>query len=752
MLSKEDKEWIAKAISKIKSNSTTDDELKSRGTNNLKKQLTITAIKELLDKERQNVETFEEKLQLEKLRLQKRLNAPLKNAQKQLSKTKQALAKKIIPNDDARTVLGIGSKSGIRAAKSVARGITNATGTLAGGAISGTVGAARNTINAVKTSKLGSSAIEALMYSNPITAAIYMNKDLMKGLTGGVKGFIDGTKNILGTGLKAAKQLGGGLWQGTKEVGKGIFETASYFYDRNKNKYQPKKKAIPGQQQALIPGQQNALIPVDGQRQISQNNVKLFMAKDGTNYILTKTAIFMGGKNYLNVTTQPKKPSGGGLLPGPTTSALPGPNIPALPAPKLLPGPKSSKKKDDDIIEMTKGINGIYEQTKKSNKLLDKLGKKQLLIAVGVLAAVAGIAGLAVLISGFINKIKVPSTPKIDPTKQAESFREQATTPAEEIQNKIQEGINQEARVSKAVEFKKVTPEGLGPLGILGNLNTHMRSGYETQSKEGSIYRAPFNMKVKSWKENNKKLGIVNIIAEKIVPFGVNKDIEIMNVKEPVVFPEDFVERGQIIGLVGPTGKIMIKDISESDMDSYINMINNYVENYDKEQFEITPEIISKRKKYFESMARAKNEGKETAWASDTQIAYDEQQDKFQQNRYEEVKKAIDEANKNNQDGTYIYGRYIPKEQYQKTLDIYNQGNKNTEKAKQQAQQEKQKQQQIQKDKQEQKHIEEADKLLFSKPVTYHQSSKPVSKWFGPQESVDLKAMYQDKIGITDIN
>jgi hypothetical protein len=776
MLSKEDKKWIAEVISKVKSN---------KDEKPISSKSSITDVKELIRKRQQNAETLSERIELEKLKLKRQLTKPIREARRKLNKQKNDLAKKLIPNEDIRKSMGIAGVTIGKATSAVTKGVAGAAGTLAKGTasagvgtIKATAGAVKDTVNAVKSSKLGGSAVEALMYSNPITAALYMNKDLLKGVAGGitkgVKGVVGGAGKVLGTGFKAAKQLGGGLWEGTKEVGKGIFETGSYFYEKNKNKYQAKKRALPGQKQSLLPNNkqsllpapQNILAPVGGQKQISQNNVKLLLAKDGTNYILTKTAIFMGGKNYLNVTAQPKKTSGG-FLPGPSAPALPGPNIPALPAPKLLPGPKSSKKKDDDVIEMTKGINGIYEQTKKSNKLLDKLGKKQLLIAVGVLAAVASIAGLAVLISGFINKIKVPSTPKIDPTKQAESFREQANAPVEQVQNAIQEGINQEAHVGKAEKLNVVTPESWGKIG---SVPTPFTSGRQTKSKEGSVYRAPFNMKVIDVIENTKKLGTVNIIAEKVVPFGINHNIEIMNITNPQIFEGDYVSKGDPIGNVGPGGMIQIKDITPEDMDEYVEMINKFANDPNKQIYTITPEQLEKRQKNLERLSAAKGVFKNKTAETDTFWGLNDPLD-TQANQYIQSKKIVDvinQATKDNKNGTYIDSpisgkKWIDKKdfpewldvhsnlvkQYEDTLPKYNQGNKTVEKAKQQAQKEKQT-----------KQSKETGVVTggmsninnTSKPITYHQSTKSGNRWFAPQESTDLNAMYQDKIGITDIN
>ena len=456
------------------------------------------------------------------------------------------------------------------------------------------------------------------MYSNPITALIAENSGLLKGLGKGVLSV--GKLGLQATGAVASgagKLLGWGANKLYQKFRKG----KGYFKDSNDSSVE------------------NML-----EQKEKMNSF------GGTNYISAQKATFIGGTNHIYLggmssasgmfqqkgllETTKNRVSGfigtandkiGGFLGMNKNAELIGAaNIP------LLPGPK---KKDDDVIEMTKGTEGIYKEAKKSNKFLEILGKKQLLIVGGIVLAVGAIFALAKGMQLLTNKVIKPSTPTTPNNISLTNFKNQTNTRLDDYKNNIQKAINQEAHIAKWDEFsKKVKIPGKRK-----SINSFIHAGYVAESTEGSVYRAPFNMKIIKWKVNNKKLGVINIIAEKIIPKGINKNIELMNIVEPIVFPGQIVNKGEPIGKVGPTGKIHIKDISREDMLDYINMINNYADDNNKQSFDMTEQQAARLNKTMQYFIKKGEKTKNTEFElSDSDLSAMERQELSEQKRQKE--------------------------------------------------------------------------------------------------------------------
>lgn len=114
-------------------------------------------------------------------------------------------------------------------------------------------------------------------------------------------------------------------------------------------------------------------------------NTKLSTLHNGTNYIAAKQAIFLGGKNFINIV-------GGMGSSGIFSQKQAITDNTEDKSIKLLP---NRKKEKSDLVEMAKGIDGIYKSTKEATKLLGIINKKAVLISSLTLLGVAGIIGLA---------------------------------------------------------------------------------------------------------------------------------------------------------------------------------------------------------------------------------------------------------------------------------------------------------------------------------------------------------------------
>lgn len=473
--------------------------------------------------------------------------------------------------------------------------------------------------SAVANSKLGKGLADALLYSNPITALIAQNMDLFKGVG-----------NI-------------GL-QGLKLGGKAAFGIASGLY-----KLSRRPKAFP--------------------KSSSSSENLLTSKKADNNYILTKSAMFVGGKNYLMLGTGLGNGIGGGAF-----SALSGRQDlleDRIGAPRLLTD------KNSTAGVMKKGLEGINDKIKKSNKFLESLNKKNMLILGAILLGVAGITALAMFIANKLPK-RNQQTPNVSSIAQANAFKDQSNQTLSDIQTKLNNATKNASHISSMDSFRKAIPLKDGTSQEI----LHTTSGMQAQSKEGDPYPSPYDIKVLDIIENVKKLGVVNIIAERTDNIKRN-NIEIMNVVNPLVIPYDndntknkkfsCAKRGEIIGFVGPGGKIQIKDISNKDFKNYIADINKATESgdYTSRMPEITQERVDALNKQMSQLANTKEVlGSSTAGVKNA--AYAQQQKEFSETNNKLATEALRRAIDNDYNGTYINGRFIPKSELQNELNKYN--------------------------------------------------------------------------------
>lgn len=272
--------------------------------------------------------------------------------------------------------------------KDLLKGTAKTAGKVAGGVATGVTAGALGTASAVRNSKLGSSLVSSMMMSNPLTAILYMNSDLISGTARGVG--------------KIGKALGKGALGTAGVLGKGLFSGASWIYSKLRKGSGDDDDTTTGT--SLIPGQPKRTI------RTGKANV---MAS--TNYIMAKNAMLIGGKNYFYISlgggftgglggAMGNISRGVGAIAGATAGALSGTFTPLLPGPSDGTQPsfagggrrmRNVTPKDDTTKSIVKGITGMHEQAKKSNELQKEANKKVMLIAGITLLAVAGIALLA---------------------------------------------------------------------------------------------------------------------------------------------------------------------------------------------------------------------------------------------------------------------------------------------------------------------------------------------------------------------
>lgn len=212
--------------------------------------------------------------------------------------------------------------------------------------------ATSNIGKAIASSKLSQDFVKTLMYSNPVTALIAQNTDLIKGVG------------------KAGLELG-------KGIGGLAFKGASGLYSMLRGK--PK----------------NSLVDKNGLFQSSDSSAKKILDNKSNEpkYINVQNAVFTGGKNYIL--------NAGGFIAAKTQEE----NQLALPQKTGVGGIFKNNKM---IGGISKGVEGISAAMKTVNTVLSAIKMKQVLIAglimLGVAGVIVAINKLREALPGFLKK------------------------------------------------------------------------------------------------------------------------------------------------------------------------------------------------------------------------------------------------------------------------------------------------------------------------------------------------------------
>lgn len=293
--------------------------------------------------------------------------------------------------------------------KDLLKGTAKTTGKVAGGVATGVTAGALGTASAVRNSKLGSSLVSSMMMSNPLTAILYMNSDLISGTARGAG--------------KIAKTLGKGALGTAGILGKGLFSGASFLYSLLRK---PTATGATTPDGGSTTG--TSLIPGQPKRSITTSKTNVMAS---TNYIMAKNAMLIGGKNYFYISlgggfggglggAMGGISRGAGAIAGATAGTLSGTFTPLLPGPTDGTQPsfagggrrmRNVTPKDDTSKSIVKGITGMHEQAKKSNELQKEANKKIAMIAGISLLAVAGIVALALALKDQTPNLPGSQTP-----------------------------------------------------------------------------------------------------------------------------------------------------------------------------------------------------------------------------------------------------------------------------------------------------------------------------------------------------
>jgi hypothetical protein len=249
-------------------------------------------------------------------------------------------------------------------------------------------------------------------------------------------------------------------------------------------------------------------------------NTNKLRVDNGTNYIAAKQALFVGGKNYINISAP--------LTPFNVNDR----EIPPMVGgkqPKLI-----APRPDKNIIEMKKGIDGIFKNAKTSNLLLTSINKRAVATTGLVLLGIAAIAGLVNWI-----KNKLPSdfiaSPKEMLNKSegaiAKTLGNQMINPKSEAEYATKGGFGK-------VESMKYSPKGMFQLSPKATITTSegkstpVIAPYDGEITVSDVFGEKWIMLGHFYKDNKKRNFTLRDVVKPKIGRGKFKKGEILAYSE----------------------------------------------------------------------------------------------------------------------------------------------------------------------------------------------------------------------------
>ena len=386
-------------------------------------------------------------------------------------------------------------------------------------------------LDQIKSSSVVKSGYKALMYTNPVTALIANNMDLFGGIAkAGVSAGKLGVKAIKGLLNKKKKDTNDDKQLPTLSTSGHLLEN--------------KKKLLP----------------------------KLTVT-NSTNYIAAKQALFTNCKNYINLCVNGKA---SGMFTLPNTQQGQQTNNPLLPQLNKKQNMLGNKEQAGNVIEMTKGLNGIYKSTKETSKILSLMNKKVLLISTGVLLGVGALVGL---VNWLKNKFDIKGIVK--DKKQKEVKKLNTAVAGSAILNFKPE--------AQAKRLKQQSQAGI--------------SGFsETKKSKGDTFATEFGTKAFKFNSKQQETKILapwdgRLETSTIGDYGYTfkgkckngrlaGNFVIVGVGEPYIAPGETFKKGQLLGTAFGDSFKIVADMNQEQAQEYQNMVNDAASNNYQKQFE----------------------------------------------------------------------------------------------------------------------------------------------------------------------
>ena len=265
-----------------------------------------------------------------------------------------------------------------------------------------TLDAIRQTIRETITNNMpqaGSNFLQALMYSNPLTYLLWQNRDIFtKSLTLGAKTLDFGGK-IVGSTLKGISNL---------------FPSGSGESSQTNKGANNRQKLSTVQLPRLTTQQGNSGIGGSNIPVPQAMRIQNALITNSNNNIIAQNVTILGGHNNIITSGGIRSGRGGGndipLLSDKlgSTPLLPGSDVPLLPGPTLTPNDRLdtarriNAKSVKTITTLSDNTQAMLEESKKTNKLLDK---NTILWTAGIIGGVAILTGAFLLLKNKLPQI-----------------------------------------------------------------------------------------------------------------------------------------------------------------------------------------------------------------------------------------------------------------------------------------------------------------------------------------------------------
>lgn len=231
----------------------------------------------------------------------------------------------------------------------------------------------------------------------------------------------------------------------------------------------------------------------------------------------------------------------------------------------------SAKEQKKSTSILSKGLAGLNKTMAVVSGFVDMIVQKQKIILGAVLLGAVAVIGLA---AWFTNKYTKKGTRNTNVSDTHNLRDTQFHKLKRDRHNDIQTAINKESTTGDIVEEQKTLAgkdrDGnntgiINPFGLI--------SGYKMKANAGQPYRAPFDLKVISWDQNNRNPNGIDMEVERISTV-LKKNAVIMNIENPIRVAGQTAKKGEIIGQVPSIGEIFIKDISKAEFEDYKKLID----------------------------------------------------------------------------------------------------------------------------------------------------------------------------------
>lgn len=245
-------------------------------------------------------------------------------------------------------------------------------------------------------------------------------------------------------------------------------------------------------------------------------------------------------------------------------------------------------KSNNEIL--SKGLGGLGKGMEAVKGFVDIIQSKQKLILGAVMLGAVAILGLAawfksgnlqkLIIEALHGRVGTKNTNTNDLKNLSKNLYDKTKG---DRHNDLKNSLSKQETAGDIKEVKKSVTIGKTEDGKTISTDLPMKSGYSMKATAGQPYRAPFDLKVVNWAYNEKNPNGIDMEVERLKG---KRNATIMNIENPTVVPGQTAKQGFIIGEVPAIGEIYIKDIDKKEFEAYKKIIETKSKMSQKEKDE----------------------------------------------------------------------------------------------------------------------------------------------------------------------